>query len=77
MESARIMIRMLHIFVCSYLQYSAICARLLRQAVRAEFKTPAMERRDDVAVKMVRWEGGRMGEASKSKKPPESFVFNT
>jgi F-type H+-transporting ATPase subunit epsilon len=45
----------------SYLQYSIICARAVRNALKPELRVIA-QRRDEQGLKFQRWQGGKAGE---------------
>lgn len=49
----------------SYLEYSSICARLLRRALKPETRAEALKC-EESAMKLTRWEQGKPAEASKS-----------
>ncbi len=42
----------------TYIQYSALCARLVRRALKPEFKEAAMKI-EETAVRITMWEGGK------------------
>jgi len=42
----------------SYIQYSALCARLLRRALKPEFKAEALKI-EETGVRITPWEGGK------------------
>lgn len=47
------------VFFCfSYINYSQIAARLVRQALKAEQRTEAVKR-DEVNVKFTQWKDGK------------------
>lgn len=46
----------------SYLQYSAICARLLRQALKPEFKANALKN-EESNLKVSKWKNGEPGKS--------------
>jgi len=48
----------------SYLQYSSICARLLRRVLKPELRDTAM-RAEDTTVRVAHWKDGKMGKPSK------------
>lgn len=50
----------LHLHSCSYLQYSGICARLLRQALKPEYRASALKREESL-MKVQRWKDGQPG----------------
>jgi len=41
----------------SYIQYSALCARLLRRALKPEYKTEALKV-EETAMRITQWENG-------------------
>ena len=43
---------------CSYLQYSSICARLLRRSLKPELREAALKR-EESGLKVTRWEQGK------------------
>ena len=45
---------------CSYLQYSGICARLLRQALKPEYRASALKREESL-MKVQKWKDGQPG----------------
>lgn len=48
----------------SYLNYSSICARLVRRCLKPELRVEALKREDSL-MKSVKWEGGKQaGQAS-------------
>ena len=49
---------MLAFLCCSYVQYSSICARVVRRCLKAEAKTAAAKREGSI-IKAVKWEGGK------------------
>ena len=49
-------------FLRSYLQYSAICARLLRQALKPEFKAKALKN-EETNLKVSKWKNGEPGKS--------------
>lgn len=54
----------LFFFCCSYLNYSSICARLVRRCLKPELRVEALKREDSL-MKSVKWEGGKQaGQAS-------------
>ena len=44
---------------CSYLQYSSLCARYLRRALKPEFREAAILKKEDSTAKMFRWKEGK------------------
>lgn len=46
------------ISTCSYIQYSSICARLVRQAIRPELQQGSLRKPDSVS-KLTKWENGK------------------
>lgn len=46
----------------SYLQYSAICARLLRQALKPEYKAKALKQ-EESSLKVSKWKNGEPGKS--------------
>ena len=51
--------------MCSYIQYSAICARLLRNALKPELRE-AIVNKEVSGMKVAHWENGQMGTGSES-----------
>ncbi|KAI9593530.1 mitochondrial ATP synthase epsilon chain-domain-containing protein [Syncephalis fuscata] len=47
----------------SYLQYSIVCARAVRNALKPELRTIA-QRRDEQGLKFQKWQGGKAGEST-------------
>ncbi|RKP07255.1 mitochondrial ATP synthase epsilon chain-domain-containing protein [Thamnocephalis sphaerospora] len=45
----------------SYLQYSIVCARAVRNALKPELRAIA-QRRDEQGLKFQKWQGGKAGE---------------
>jgi F-type H+-transporting ATPase subunit epsilon len=48
----------LFLFCYSYINYSQIAARLVRQALKGDFKVEALKR-DEVNVKFTQWKDGK------------------
>jgi len=42
----------------SYIQYSALCARLVRRALKPDFKAEALKV-EETGVRITQWEGGK------------------
>ena len=53
-----------HVWVSSYLQYSSICARLLRRALKPEHRDSALFREESL-LKVSRWKNGQPEPAGK------------
>jgi len=51
----------------SYIQYSAICARLVRRALKPELQAAALKNEETVA-RVLTWEGGKSTEVKSSEK---------
>lgn len=45
-------------FYCSYINYSQIAARLVRQALKADLRVEAVKR-DEANVKFTQWKDGK------------------
>ena len=46
------------LLTCSYIQYSALCARLVRRALKPDFKAEALKV-EETGVRITQWEGGK------------------
>ena len=58
-------------YLHSYLNFSTICARLVRRCLKPDLRVEAL-RREESLMKTVKWEGGKQaGEASKYHPCPE------
>lgn len=57
----------------SYLQYSAICARLLRQALKPEFKAKALKQ-EESNLKVSKWKNGEPGKSGTRVSNPKRFL---
>ena len=55
-------IRMLH-FLYSYLQYSSLCAKFLRRALKPEFREAAILKKEDTTAKVFQWKEKKPGPA--------------
>ncbi|KAI8052322.1 mitochondrial ATP synthase epsilon chain-domain-containing protein [Syncephalis plumigaleata] len=47
----------------SYLQYSVVCARAVRNALKPELRVIA-QRRDEQGLKFQKWQAGKAGETT-------------
>ena len=50
--------------VCSYINYSEICAKVVRRCLKPELRTLAAAR-EETALKTAKWEGGKVVQQSK------------
>lgn len=46
---------------CSYLQYSSICARMLRRALKPEIRAKEVSKSEDTAIRVFKWKDGKPG----------------
>lgn len=49
----------------SYLNFSTICARLVRRCLKPDFRVEALKREESI-MKTVKWEGGKQAGEPKS-----------
>ncbi|RKP23216.1 mitochondrial ATP synthase epsilon chain-domain-containing protein [Syncephalis pseudoplumigaleata] len=57
----------------SYLQYSIVCARAVRNSLKPDLRAIA-QRRDEQGLKFQKWQGGKAGDSApvEVNKPPAS-----
>lgn len=53
----------LFLVVSSYLQYSSLCAKFLRRALKPEFREAAILKKEDTTAKVFQWKEGKPGPA--------------
>lgn len=46
-------------FHFSYIRYSNVCAKAVREALKTEFQTDALKRSEETAIKAIKFEGGK------------------
>ena len=54
----------------SYLQFSGVCARLLRQALKQEYRAADIARKESSTIKVFKWKEGKPGKPGKCKSQP-------
>ena len=58
---------------CSYIQYSAVCARTLRRCLKTSFVKDAMKREESF-IRVNKWQGGKI--SALVHPPSESMVLD-